>query len=650
MTLKQVQKFDKLIQKTTDKKLKTFDEIANIILNLIKVEVNTNQNELMQRVSENATFGSADEIQSFLNGYFEFHNLLIQELESLEVVENDLEFDKKIKLFVTNLLSTLPKERLKESVAEFIEKIIDIVMSEFPIEKSLANNDGIEGLVKIFASEDVAMMFMGLTMLSKKMRSDKMSSEEVFEHASSSFIFCMAMNSLRKDDYHNAITQQTTTQDSANSISYNVGRNDPCPCGSGRKYKKCCMNRDKPQTLQIGKFEEPQDILAPLTALEMHKFYSIWTMFLNFVSMTYAGVAKEEYIEIYDVNDKGEYYLRGEAMDTLHYITIRNFLNEYFFMLVDHFIDDNGERVDEDEIDMLLEARDTYKNIDAISYEMFSNGNAIFYDLDNQNCFYAYKSFYDYSKVFPKAKTLQAMFFSYKGRIITDGVAATPRIEIGSNMQDMMIKDYEDLRKNLKYQLDFNQKPEKTVYQLKISIKGAKPPIWRRVLVKPTITFKELHQNIQDLFEWDDSHLYMFRAMRANYVDIESMGDDMFGDSGELESNMYSIERELSDIKDKITYVYDFGDDWKHEIVLEKILPLDETIDYPKCTGGRRAAPLEDCGGIYRYHDIVEAIENPTFENQYILDGYEEEWYKDFVPSEFDKEEINSYLREDDWE
>jgi SEC-C motif len=23
----------------------------------------------------------------------------------------------------------------------------------------------------------------------------------------------------------------------------NVGRNDPCPCGSGKKFKKCCLNR-----------------------------------------------------------------------------------------------------------------------------------------------------------------------------------------------------------------------------------------------------------------------------------------------------------------------------------------------------------------------------------------------------------------------
>lgn len=636
MTLKQVQKFDKLIQTTTNNKLKTFDEIADIILNLIKVEVNANQNELMQRVSENATFGSADEIQSFLNEYFEFHNILIEEFESLDTIENDIEFDKKINLFVECLLSTIPKEKQKETIAEFIENIVAVIVNEYPIDKALSSKNPLATLTKMFANEDIAMMFMSLTMLLKKMRSNKMSSEEVFEHASSSFIFCMAMNSLRKDDYHNALVKQTRTQESANSISYNVGRNDPCPCGSGRKYKKCCLKKDKPQTLQVGKFEEPKDILAPLTVVEMHKFYSIWSMFINFVSMVYAGAANEEHIKIYDVNDKGKYTLRDEAMDTYHYLTIRNFLNEYFFMLVDHFIDENSERINEDEIDILMDLRDTYKNIDAISYEMFSNGNAIFYDLNNQNCFYAYKGYSDFLEAFPKAQTLQAMFFSYKGRIITDGVAATPRIEIGPNMQNKMIKDYEELRKNLKYQLDINEKPEKMVYQLKISIKGAKPPIWRRILVKPTITFKELHQNIQDIFDWDDSHLYMFRGKKNDYEDGES--------------HKHSIKTELSDIKDKIIYTYDFGDNWKHEIILEKILALDETIDYPKCTGGKRAAPLEDCGGIRMFNMIVQALENPTPDNLEYLGEDADEWYKDFIPSKFDKDEINSYLREDDWE
>jgi tetratricopeptide (TPR) repeat protein len=30
-----------------------------------------------------------------------------------------------------------------------------------------------------------------------------------------------------------------------------VGRNEPCTCGSGKKYKKCCMNRNQNKTMSI---------------------------------------------------------------------------------------------------------------------------------------------------------------------------------------------------------------------------------------------------------------------------------------------------------------------------------------------------------------------------------------------------------------
>ena len=29
---------------------------------------------------------------------------------------------------------------------------------------------------------------------------------------------------------------------------HKIGRNDPCPCGSGLKYKKCCLNSGKYET------------------------------------------------------------------------------------------------------------------------------------------------------------------------------------------------------------------------------------------------------------------------------------------------------------------------------------------------------------------------------------------------------------------
>lgn len=650
MNLKQIQKFDKLIQKTTNKKLSTFNEITDMTLNLIKMEVNTNQNELMQRVSQHAKFNAVEDFQKFLDGYFEFHNLLIAEFDKLEVMLDDDVFDKKISIFIKNILSIIPKQEILTSLTKFIVDISDVIDSEYPIMDAITSGDILQSLAKMFGSEDIATMYMGLSVLLKNIKENKLSYAEIVETASSVFIFCMVMNSLRKDNYTDSLGNQAATQTAVNSISYNVGRNDPCPCGSGRKYKKCCLNKDKPKILEVKKFDEPKCEMEILTKEEMHRFYSIWSMFINFVSMTYAEVAKEEYIKIYDINDKDEYYLTKEAMKTNHYIIIRNFLNEYFFTLVKHFIEDNADAINSEDIEILMELRESYKNIDAISYEMFSNGNAIFYDLDNQNCFYAHKTFYDYTKAFPKAKTIQAMFFSYKGRIITDGVAASPRIEMGENIQKTMIQEYEVLRENLKFQLEINKPPKQTIYQLKISIKGAKPPIWRRVLVEPDLSLKGLHQIIQDVFDWDDSHLHLFEGKAGNYTDSESLGDGILGGERELATTLHSIEAELKDEKDKINYIYDFGDDWRHEIVLEKVLPYDDKQEYPTCTGGRRAGPLEDCGGIYRYNDIVQAIENPSFENQYVLENFDEEWYEDFNPSEFDKKVVNFFLQEDDWE
>ncbi len=53
----------------------------------------------------------------------------------------------------------------------------------------------------------------------------------------------------------------------------------------------------------------------------------------------------------------------------------------------------------------------------------------------------------------------------------------------------------------------------------------------------------------------------------------------------------------------KVVYVCDFGDDWRHDVVVEKIVPAEPGVAYPGCTGGRRAAPREDCGGIWAFNE-----------------------------------------------
>jgi len=84
-------------------------------------------------------------------------------------------------------------------------------------------------------------------------------------------------------------------------------------------------------------------------------------------------------------------------------------------------------------------------------------------------------------------------------------------------------------------------------------------------------------------------------------------------------------------------YVYDFGDSWDHKIQLEKILPGEKGATYPVCIKGKRAYPLEDCGGLWGYANISEALEDPDNEEaEELLDWVGE----DFDPEHFDTAEV----------
>ena len=142
----------------------------------------------------------------------------------------------------------------------------------------------------------------------------------------------------------------------------------------------------------------------------------------------------------------------------------------------------------------------------------------------------------------------------------------------------------------------------KEVLQLKVSLKGSKPPIWRRLEVPATITLDQLHEVIQVAFEWTDSHLHAFETPQGEYgVPDPEWGLDLRSERGVRLTK-------VAEVGEKLTYVYDFGDDWQHVVLVEKIAPSQEGVAYPRCTAGRRAAPPEDCGGIWGYQDMLDAV------------------------------------------
>lgn len=109
--------------------------------------------------------------------------------------------------------------------------------------------------------------------------------------------------------------------------------------------------------------------------------------------------------------------------------------------------------------------------------------------------------------------------------------------------------------------------------RLKISLVGATPPIWRRVVVREAMTLAELHRAIQVAMGWLDCHLYEFKVKGNRYttLDLDTPEDALASDSVTLR------DLRLRRPGTKFRYVYDFGDNWRHWVEVERIDSLDLT-------------------------------------------------------------------------
>lgn len=177
-----------------------------------------------------------------------------------------------------------------------------------------------------------------------------------------------------------------------------------------------------------------------------------------------------------------------------------------------------------------------------------------------------------------------------------------------------------------------------SVYQIKVTLSGSRPPIWRRLLIPSDLSLERFHYVLQAAMGWDGGHLHQFVSGGEYYGCI----DPAFGLGDEVEDERkYSVAQLLPREKASLVYEYDFGDSWEHKIVLEKILPAGADAQQARCIKGVRACPPEDCGGIWGYADLIKIIQNP--------DDPEREdmlaWLGgEFDPEAFDIEAVNESL------
>ena len=176
------------------------------------------------------------------------------------------------------------------------------------------------------------------------------------------------------------------------------------------------------------------------------------------------------------------------------------------------------------------------------------------------------------------------------------------------------------------------------IHRVKVTLAGAKPPIWRRLEVPSTTTLADLHEILQAAFEWYGGHLWVFDTPKGEFGIPDAQLDH--GDAARL-----TLARAAPKSGSRITYTYDFGDDWEHVIDVEAIIPAGRDLAYPRCTGGRRAAPPEDCGGAWGYADLIETVGDPDHpEHAAMLDWLGVDSPEDFDPRHFDVAEVNVAL------
>lgn len=179
----------------------------------------------------------------------------------------------------------------------------------------------------------------------------------------------------------------------------------------------------------------------------------------------------------------------------------------------------------------------------------------------------------------------------------------------------------------------------KQVYQLKITLVGAKPKIWRRVLVPDAIKLGSLHHVIQTAMGWQGGHLHNFE-IDGTYYSYPHPDTD-WEDTGDVDYRRITLKKVAPATKAKFSYLYDFGDGWEHEIAVEKIIEGTPTPLPPLCVGGERACPPEDVGGVWGYAEFLKAIGDPKHaEHAHYLD-----WIGGaFDPEAFDLAAVNQAL------
>jgi Plasmid pRiA4b ORF-3-like protein len=176
------------------------------------------------------------------------------------------------------------------------------------------------------------------------------------------------------------------------------------------------------------------------------------------------------------------------------------------------------------------------------------------------------------------------------------------------------------------------------IYQFKVTLVDTNPQIWRRIHVAGDCTLAQLHRVLQVAMGWENYHLFMFRIGGKTYGPPDP---DFDGGPKLIDAKRMRVRAALPGVGTTFGYVYDFGDNWQHDLLLEAIIMPVSDMTYPRCIAGERNCPPEDAGGTHGYRNYLEAMANPRHKEHRDMMM----WRGRFNPEEFSVEKVNHELQ-----
>ena len=176
------------------------------------------------------------------------------------------------------------------------------------------------------------------------------------------------------------------------------------------------------------------------------------------------------------------------------------------------------------------------------------------------------------------------------------------------------------------------------IARVRIELQDIEPKIWRRVDVPLSSTLLALHDVVQFVFSWTDSHLFEFEVGGRIYGDPENA---LFGERRIHKAANVRLKTVVDHGIERFLYVYDFGDDWRHDLFIEEIRAGESDIDYPAFVDGERRGPPEDVGGVSGFVEFLEAMLDPVHEEHESV----MHWYgKRYAPADIDEPSVRMRL------